>query len=65
MITWPRSLAGRLALLLVLGVAGAQAAAFVLFARESNGVGRAVAQMQVVDRVATLARLICSSWNST
>ncbi|MGU3361523.1 ATP-binding protein [Methylobacterium sp. M6A4_1b] len=52
------SLAGRLALLLVLAVVGAQAAAFAMFTRESSLVGRAAARTQVVDRVATLVRLL-------
>ncbi|KQT78827.1 ATP-binding protein [Methylobacterium sp. Leaf466] len=54
----PRSLGGRLALLLVIAVVGAQAVAFALFARESSLVGRAAARTQVVDRVATLVRLL-------
>ncbi|TXN74502.1 HAMP domain-containing protein [Methylobacterium sp. WL18] len=54
----PRSLGGRLALLLVLAVVCAQAAAFAMFAHESSRVGRAAARTQVVDRIATLVRLL-------
>ncbi|GJE18855.1 ATP-binding protein [Methylobacterium marchantiae] len=54
----PHSLGGRLALLLVLAVVGAQAAAFAMFAHESSRVGRAAARTQVVDRIATLVRLL-------
>nr|WP_279292497.1 ATP-binding protein [Methylobacterium goesingense] len=54
----PGSLGGRLALLLVLAVVGAQAVAFAMVTRESSLVGRAVARTQVVDRVATLVRLL-------
>ena len=52
------SLAGRLALLLVVAVVGAQAVAFAMVTRESSLVGRAAARTQVVDRVATLVRLL-------
>lgn len=54
----PGSIGGRLALLLVLAVVGAQAVAFAMFTRESSLVGRAAARTQVVDRVATLVRLL-------
>ncbi|MDP4004559.1 ATP-binding protein [Methylobacterium sp. NEAU K] len=54
----PRSLGGRLGLLLVLAVVAAQAAAFAMFAQETTRVGRAAGRTQVIDRVATLARLI-------
>ncbi|KQO68716.1 hypothetical protein ASF22_19305 [Methylobacterium sp. Leaf87] len=54
----PGSLGVRLALLLVLAVVGAQALAFAMVTRESSLVGRAVARTQVVDRVATLVRLL-------
>lgn len=54
----PHSLGGRLALLLVLAVVGAQAAAFAMFAHETSRVGRAAARTQVVDRIATLVRLL-------
>ncbi|TXN08016.1 HAMP domain-containing protein [Methylobacterium sp. WL103] len=54
----PHSLGGRLALLLVLAVVGAQGVAFAMFAHESSRVGRAAARTQVVDRIATLVRLL-------
>lgn len=54
----PRSLGGRLALLLVCAVVGAQAVTFALFARETTRVGRAAARTQVVEKVATLVRLL-------
>ncbi|WP_027174125.1 ATP-binding protein [Methylobacterium sp. 10] len=54
----PHSLGGRLAILLVLAVVGAQAVAFAMFAHESSRVGRAAARTQVVDRIATLVRLL-------
>lgn len=54
----PSALGGRLALLLVLAVVAAQVAALVLFASESTRVGRAAARTQVVERVATLVRLL-------
>lgn len=54
----PGSLGGRLAVLLVLAVVGAQAAAFAMFAHESSRVGRAAGRTQVVDRIATLVRLL-------
>ncbi|TXN21136.1 ATP-binding protein [Methylobacterium sp. WL9] len=54
----PRSLGGRLTMLLVLAVVGAQSVAFAMFAQESTRVGRAAARTQVVDRVATLVRLL-------
>jgi len=54
----PHSLGGRLSLLLVLAVVGAQAVAFAMFAHESSRVGRAAARTQVVDRIATLVRLL-------
>ncbi|MFD1282124.1 ATP-binding protein [Methylobacterium goesingense] len=54
----PHSLGGRLGLLLVLAVVGAQAMAFAMFAHESSRVGRAAARTQVVDRIATLVRLL-------
>lgn len=54
----PHSLGGRLALLLVLAVVAAQVAAFAMFAHEASRVDRAAARTQVVDRVATLVRLL-------
>ncbi|MCJ2137082.1 ATP-binding protein [Methylobacterium sp. J-026] len=54
----PHSLGGRLALLLVLAVVGAQAVAFAMFTHESSQIGHAVARTQVVDRIATLVRLL-------
>lgn len=54
----PHSLGGRLAILLVFAVVGAQAVAFAMFAHESSRVGRAAARTQVVDRIATLVRLL-------
>lgn len=54
----PRSLVWRLALLLVLAVVTAQVAAFAMFASEATRVGRAAGRTQVIDRVATLVRLL-------
>ncbi len=54
----PRSLVGQLALLLVLAVVTAQVAAFAMFASEATRVGRAAGRTQVIDRVATLVRLL-------
>ena len=54
----PRSLVGRLGLVLVIAVVGAQAIGVAIFISETSQVGRAVARTQAVDRMATLVRVI-------
>jgi signal transduction histidine kinase len=54
----PRSLVGRLGLLLVIAVVAAQGIAVAIFISETSRVGRAVARTQAVDRMATLVRVI-------
>jgi signal transduction histidine kinase len=54
----PRSLVGRLGLVLVVTLAGAQAMAVAIFMSETSRVGRANARTREVDRTATLVRVI-------
>lgn len=54
----PRSLVGRLGLLLVIAVVGAQAIGVAVFISEISQVHRAIGRTQAVDRMATLVRVI-------
>jgi signal transduction histidine kinase len=54
----PRSLVGRLGLLLVIALVAAQTIAAAIFMSETSRVRRAVARTQEVDRMATLVRVI-------
>jgi signal transduction histidine kinase len=54
----PRSLVGRLGLVLVVAVVVAQGIAVAIFISETSRVGRALARTQAVDRMATLVRAI-------
>ena len=54
----PRSLAGRLALVLVAAVVVAQIVAITIFTAETSRVRRAAARTQEADRMATLVRVI-------
>jgi hypothetical protein len=54
----PRSLVGRLGLVLIIAVVMAQGIAVVIFISETSRVNRALARTQAVDRMATLVRAI-------
>jgi signal transduction histidine kinase len=54
----PRSLVGRLGLVLVIAVVVAQGIAVAIFISETSRVSRALARTQAVDRMATLVRAI-------